>query len=266
MSQTAGWVKTWRKLRHNPVLRGDAATGLLFRWLIEAAAWKTTPWDVAGEVIELQPGQLFASWNRIAEATGLSRKQVRRAAEKLAEAKMIAVQPRANRGHILTVCNYETYQRSDETEGQPRAQPRVQPRAQPRVPPIKKKEEGRRKKVLPFRELAHAIIESWNLWAGNAERPTARKQRKLTEKLMLRIGEGMTWDAMVVELERLSDFALGLTPKWNGVTLHWLAENETNWTKLAAGNYRWQEPMETIEQRHHRLAMREYDAAQEGSL
>ena len=242
MSQTAGWIKTWRSLRHNPVLRGDAATGLLFRWLIEAAAWKTTPWDVAGEVIELQPGQFFASWNRIAEATGLSRKQVRRAAEKLEKADMIDVRPRANRGHILTVCNYSTYQRSEKTEGQPRVQPRARPREQPREPHKKKEEEEkkkeRRKKELPSRELAHAMIEAWNRWAGDEGRPTARKQSKLTAKLLLRIDEGMTWDALAVELDRLSNFALGRSPEWNGVTLQWLAKNEENWTKLTGGNYR----------------------------
>ena len=114
----------------------------------------------------------------------------------------------------------------------------------------------------PSRELALAVIESWNQWARNEDRPTAQPTTKLTEKLMRRIGEGMTWDALAVELDRLSDFALGRTPKWNGVTLHWIAQNEENYTKLTCGNYRRQEPTETIGERHHRLDLLAYDEAQ----
>ena len=85
---------------------------------------------------------------------------------------------------------------------------------------------------------------------------------------MLRLGEGMTWDALAVELDRLSDFALG-HGDWNGVTLHWIAQNEENWNKLAGGNYRAaaKKPAEmTIAQRRQaRFAPRKESGTEEAT-
>ena len=86
---------------------------------------------------------------------------------------------------------------------------------------------------------------------------------------MRRIGEGMTWDALVVELDRLSDFGLGRDPQWNGITLHWLAKNEENYTKLTCGNYRRpaEKPAEmTIAQRRAlRMAPRKESGTEEAT-
>ena len=76
---------------------------------------------------------------------------------------------------------------------------------------------------------------------------------------MRRISERMQWDTLEPELELLSDFGLGRNPNWNGVTLHWIADNGDNWTKLVGGNYRRpvEKPAETIAQRRRsRMAPR----------
>ncbi len=83
-----------------------------------------------------------------------------------------------------------------------------------------------------------AFVESWNDWAGRNGRPRARLTRKLQGKVRARIREGLSWEMIAPELDRLSDFALGKTDKWNGVTFYWLTDNEENWCKLQAGNYR----------------------------
>jgi hypothetical protein len=111
-------VKIHRRIVQNPVLRGDAAACLLFRYSIERAAYKATPWDVAGAVLFLQPGQYFACWRAISDDTGLTVKQLRRAAAKLAKAGMLTAEPRANRGILMTVCNYLVFQGGGEHRGQ----------------------------------------------------------------------------------------------------------------------------------------------------
>ena len=144
--------------------------------------------------------------------------------------------------------------KSQEEESSPRARARARERLPAPTPAPTPAPPPAPTPAKPSRELALAVIESWNQWARNEDRPTAQPTAKLTEKLMLRLGEGMTWDALAVELDRLSDFALG-HDQWNGVTLHWIAQNSENWTKLAAGNYRRpaEKRTETIAQRRKSL-------------
>ena len=113
-----GYVRIWRSILGHPVLRGDAPALLLFFYAIVSAAWRPTPWDVAGQIISLQPGQFFTCWSTLSTDTGLTVKQLRRAAKKLAAAHMISAVPRANRGILVTVHNYGDYQGSRDDRGQ----------------------------------------------------------------------------------------------------------------------------------------------------
>lgn len=85
---------------------------------------------------------------------------------------------------------------------------------------------------------AEAIVTSWNDWAKANGRPGARLTKTLRGKIGARLREGFDWEAIRPELDRIDGFARGETQQWNGITLHWLVENDTNWTKLVAGNYR----------------------------
>lgn len=88
------------------------------------------------------------------------------------------------------------------------------------------------------KEDAEDLVRDWNFWAAANDRPKARLTKSLRRKIATRVAEGFDWPAVLAELKRVDDFALGRTDRWNGITLHWLLENDTNWTKVAEGNYR----------------------------
>ena len=89
---------------------------------------------------------------------------------------------------------------------------------------------------------ARELVEAWNEWASRNDRPAARLTQKRRLKVLTRIGEGLAWDELVKELDRLDDFSLGRTERWNGVTFQWLTDNEENWQKVVNGNYRRKAP------------------------
>ena len=90
----------------------------------------------------------------------------------------------------------------------------------------------------PLGEQVQVLVGSWNDWAVANNRPRAKLTQKRRSKVQARIREGLKWEAIVPELDQLSDFALGKSGGWNGITFQWLTDNEENWTKLQAGNYR----------------------------
>lgn len=65
----------------------------------------------------LERGQLATTVIALSELLGLSVKQVRLAIEKLKKGKQISVKG-TNRFSIITICNYDTYQVSQTTQGQ----------------------------------------------------------------------------------------------------------------------------------------------------
>ena len=120
-----GYVKVYRKALESPELSGDAVSLGLFVTLLLLARWR--PGSYKRE--PLQAGQLALSIASLCKQTGLSRIQVRRRFGAWSKAGMIRANQRANRYHVITICNYEQYQARPEsreptkkpTESQPRA-------------------------------------------------------------------------------------------------------------------------------------------------
>ncbi len=177
-----------RRIIQNPVLRGDAAASLFFRYSIERAAYKPTPWDVAGQILVLQPGQYFACWREMADTTGLTVKQLRRAADKLAAAGMLTTEPRANRGNLVTVCNFLGFQAVDEdqrqTDGTTDGTTEVTTDG-PTGGTLSKKKEPRRKKKdsLGARNQSSGFDRFWSSYPRRQGRGAAQKAWGKTAEL-----------------------------------------------------------------------------------
>ena len=82
-------------------------------WLIEHAAWKPQNFRFGGAEIELQRGQLIASFRYLATAWGWDKERVRRFLKVRQQRDSIdrkSTTPGETAGSLITICNYERYQ------------------------------------------------------------------------------------------------------------------------------------------------------------
>jgi hypothetical protein len=75
-------------------------------WLLEHAAWKPMPFDVAGRTIILQRGQISASIRGLADAWGWRKDSTARWIERLKTETLIETDIATGR-MLITICNYE---------------------------------------------------------------------------------------------------------------------------------------------------------------
>jgi hypothetical protein len=108
-----------RFLFEHPLLQIDAYFHA-WLWLVSEAAWKprcvTVTNGRTSEVLELQRGQLSHSRSYIARAWGWSEKRVRTFLNRLEKVGMIDVQV-GRLQTVISICNYDIYQRARDDEG-----------------------------------------------------------------------------------------------------------------------------------------------------
>lgn len=85
-------------------------------WLIEEASWTDRRRDIGGRTVELRRGQLTASVRFLAEAWGWPKSVVGRFIDRLETETMIGTDSGTGQ-LIITICNYDKYQTTDDTEG-----------------------------------------------------------------------------------------------------------------------------------------------------
>lgn len=123
-----GWLKLHRRITDWKYFR-DGNMLRLWLYLLCEAAYK--PCEVDG--VELQRGDILVSYATISEELDMTPKQVRTCLEKLVEDEQItkqsarlqtggrAKQRAKHRAYLMTlvsICNYDTYQVEEDTEGQ----------------------------------------------------------------------------------------------------------------------------------------------------
>lgn len=121
----SGYVPLHRKALDSPELAGDAVGLGLFVTLLLLARWR--PGAYKG--VPLEPGQVAVTLPELCKQTGLSTKQVRRRIALWHKAGTIRADQRANRFHVITLTNWNTYNGTHETEGQTEGQEKGRPRA-----------------------------------------------------------------------------------------------------------------------------------------
>jgi len=109
-----GWIKLYRQFLQWEWYK-DIPTKIVFIHLLIKANNADAKWK--GNMI--LRGQLFTSISHISEETGLTVKQVRIAMNKLESTKEVASKG-ANKGTMITICKYDTYQPLEKTKGQAR--------------------------------------------------------------------------------------------------------------------------------------------------
>lgn len=107
-----GWIKIYRSIESWEWYTDSIALHLFLHLLIKA-----NHADNRWQGIVIKRGQLVTSLSSLSSATGISVKKIRNRLDKLAQSKEIIVKT-TNRFSIITVCNYDSYQSTDDDEGQ----------------------------------------------------------------------------------------------------------------------------------------------------
>jgi DNA-binding transcriptional regulator YhcF (GntR family) len=111
LDTSGGFIKAYRKLL-NWEWYTDIPIKVLFFHCLLKARFSPTRW----KGIVLEAGQFPTGLSILAKETGLTVKQIRRALEKLEKTGELGTQ-RANKGTIITITNYSTYQSKEEMQG-----------------------------------------------------------------------------------------------------------------------------------------------------
>ena len=135
-----GWIKMYFKLREWEWY-GDPYMVALWVHLLIEAAWKPRQW----KGITIQRGQLVTSRAALAESTGLSEQQLRTCIGRLKINQQIVTQS-TSKHTIITICNYDSYQATEDDEQPainqptPNEQPAINQRPEKSTPhtPLKK--------------------------------------------------------------------------------------------------------------------------------
>jgi len=107
-----GWIKLHRRLWENPRSH-DPEWLAVWVYLLSHATHQPWRTDFDGKIVELKPGQLKTGRDSIAEATGVHPSKVRRLLAKMKCDQQIDQQAGV-KGSIITVLNWESYQRADQ--------------------------------------------------------------------------------------------------------------------------------------------------------
>ena len=114
-----GYVKIHRTVWDHPVFNGDYNQAGIFVWMINQAAWRDTEVRYRGCRVQLKRGQLCVSIRDISRKFGASKSTISRLLKRLESGTMVG-QHRDSSGtpaNIITICNYDKYQASNQGPG-----------------------------------------------------------------------------------------------------------------------------------------------------
>jgi hypothetical protein len=107
-----GYIKLWRKIEEWDWFK-NSNTLQLFIYLLIRANHKNGSW----QGIEIMRGQLLTGRKSLSEKTGLSDREIRTSLSRLKLTKEITVKS-TNKFSIITLCNYDIYNDSDQQDDQ----------------------------------------------------------------------------------------------------------------------------------------------------
>lgn len=120
MTETrGGWVCLHRSLAEHPLMTQLPAAWLrVFIAILLRANWKVGIWWNGEREIQMQPGQLITSVDKLSKISKVSVKQVRGCLQYLAAANTAAIET-TSRYTVITLLKWEDYQNPRELEGKP---------------------------------------------------------------------------------------------------------------------------------------------------
>ena len=112
-----GWIKLHRKTLDNPIVCKDADHLAVWVYLLLKASHGTCPAIFKGEKIMLQPGQLITGRLKIAADLSVNESKVKRILNAFKTDQQIDQQA-SNKNSLITILNWESYQKSDQQTDQ----------------------------------------------------------------------------------------------------------------------------------------------------
>src|SRR5665213_203384 len=117
MAERSGWICLHRALLEHPLMEQLPAAWLrVWVVILLMANWKPGVWWNGREEVQIKPGQLITSVEKLSKKAHVSVKQTRGCLNYLQAAKMAAIET-ASRYTFLTILNWDTYQSEDQHEG-----------------------------------------------------------------------------------------------------------------------------------------------------
>ena len=112
-----GYIKLHRKIWDNEFLNAEERFNRMsaWIWILTHVNYKDGSFMKNGLLIHVKRGQMFSSFVHLAAVWGWDRKTVRRFLGTLETEKMITVTGH-QKGHLITVLNYNKYQASTDSE------------------------------------------------------------------------------------------------------------------------------------------------------
>ena len=183
----SGYARLHRDLIGHPAFRNDAEA-MAFAWMILRASWRAARVRYKGREVELRRGQLAVSVRDFAGAMDRDKGWVERLLKRLRDRTMI--ETRAETGVlVISICNYDKYQASDEGGETVSKTPR-RTAARQEQDTEQGREEGKKDKtpLTPQRGEAEEIVDHWNEMAKRAGLSEIRaltrdRQRSLKARL-----------------------------------------------------------------------------------
>lgn len=241
----SGFVVAYREASEHPLFAGNAQRLGAWMWLVMKAAWKPTPYDVAGKIITIERGQICVSRAQLAKAWGMSPSGVERLLTRLKTEQMIGQETGQGKS-IITICNYSKYQDVSDNAGQPTGQPTGQAPDSHRTATGQQKNKGTKEQpILEAKASCETdvslkpehIVEEWNKVAGKINKPKVRDLTPERRQLLkARINQYPLPDFLTVfnKIEH-SPFLRGDTG-WSRCSFDWIFK-KANFQKTLEGNY-----------------------------
>lgn len=170
-----GFVKLWRSSLDTDIWKNVKAWRV-FEWCLLNAKYKEESDVLGDQAIVLQPGQLVATNSTIAKECGLSLRNVRTAMSLLGhESVMKLTCKTTNKGTVITVCNWATYQ-SEENQNDTPTDKQTTNKRQTNDTPYNKEKKERSKETTPptpqgagsvcdfemqFDPVTASVLEAW---------------------------------------------------------------------------------------------------------
>ncbi|MCI8955605.1 MAG: hypothetical protein HFG29_01295 [Eubacterium sp.] len=111
--QDETWIKLYRKSLSNVIISKDADHFAVWNYLLLVATHKEREEYFGKKVIKLKPGQLITGRQSISERFKISESKVQRIL-KLFENEHQIEQQTCSYGRLITICNWEQYQGSEQ--------------------------------------------------------------------------------------------------------------------------------------------------------
>lgn len=111
-----GWVYAYRKAWHHPAFN-NLREAAIWNFLYQNAFWEDGERNFNGHTFLLKRGQIVVSVSFLAKGFCMSEKGIRVVIQKLEKLGMLVKQG-ANKGTIITICNYDEFQTKEKTEGE----------------------------------------------------------------------------------------------------------------------------------------------------